>query len=55
MPKINEVAKKIEVMRARMHNLIEQKENLIDPEIVKVSKMIDSLLNEYNILANKEN
>lgn len=46
--------KKIEEIRALMNKLIEEKDELIDPEIVEVSQQLDRLLNEYNDILKKE-
>lgn len=32
-----------------MEKLIEQKDNLLDPEVIKISQELDGLLNEYNM------
>jgi len=37
-----------------MDNLIDAKEELLDPEIIAVSRLIDTLLNEYEKLINKK-
>ena len=43
----SELLKKIQDLREYMNKLIDEKDSLLDPEIIKVSKMIDTLLNEY--------
>ncbi len=47
MSELKELIDKIQDLRKYLHLLLEEKENLLDPEIVSVSKMIDTLLNEY--------
>jgi len=45
-------------IRERLHELINKKNNLKDPEIINMSKKIDLLLNEYEkviIERNKSN
>lgn len=41
---------KIEEIRNYVHDLIDEKGSLIDPEVVIVSQMLDHELNEYNRL-----
>ncbi|MBC2581305.1 aspartyl-phosphate phosphatase Spo0E family protein [Clostridium sp. DJ247] len=41
---------KIDEMREIMCKLIQEKSDLIDPEIVAVSQELDSVLNKYNKL-----
>ncbi|OBR90277.1 MULTISPECIES: aspartyl-phosphate phosphatase Spo0E family protein [Clostridium] len=48
MSEIEEILQKITELRKELENLIEQKKNLIDPEVVVASQMLDSILNEYN-------
>lgn len=45
--KLNELAKQIEDLRSLLHFLSKNKE-LIDPELLAVSQMLDVVLNEYN-------
>lgn len=40
---------RIRYLRNNMHNLIEQKDNLLDPEIIRISQQLDILLNKYNL------
>ncbi|AZV57715.1 aspartyl-phosphate phosphatase Spo0E family protein [Clostridium sp. AWRP] len=48
MSEIEEILQKITELRKKLENLIEQKKNLLDPEVVVASQMLDSILNEYN-------
>lgn len=45
--------KKIEKIRDYMHDLINEKGSLTDPDVILASQMLDSNLNEYNKLSNK--
>lgn len=47
MPELKELIDKIQGLRNYMHELMVTKGDLIDPEIIAVSKEIDILLNEY--------
>ncbi|QXM07186.1 aspartyl-phosphate phosphatase Spo0E family protein [Crassaminicella indica] len=48
------IEEKIIYLRKDMQNLIERKDNLLDPEIIRISQELDVLLNQYNIyLINK--
>ena len=50
LSELDELVNRIQNLRSYMHYLIEQKENLLDMEIVGVSKMLDKLLLEYEKL-----
>lgn len=50
MNKIEELIQKIDETRKRMNDLIQEKENLVDPEVITVSQKLDSVLNDYNNL-----
>lgn len=45
-----QLTEKIEKMRDYMHDLINRKDSLTDPELVLASQMLDFSLNEYNNL-----
>ncbi|OAA92072.1 aspartyl-phosphate phosphatase Spo0E family protein [Clostridium ljungdahlii] len=54
MDEIEGIFQKIAELRKELENLIEQKKNLLDPEVIVASQMLDSILNEYNkIIKNK--
>ncbi|ADK15895.1 MULTISPECIES: aspartyl-phosphate phosphatase Spo0E family protein [Clostridium] len=54
MSEIERILQKITELRKELENLIEQKKNLLDPEVIVASQMLDSILNEYNkIIKNK--
>ena len=42
------IAQDIEALRERLMSLIKLKDNLLDPDVVKASKQLDHVLNEYN-------
>jgi hypothetical protein len=46
MPKFEEIAKQIEVLRAKLLEIKDGKD-LTDPEVVTASQMLDAVLNEY--------
>ncbi len=48
-----ELAGKIEELRKIMHNLTENSDNLLDPEVVAASQMLDIVLTEYEKTVNK--
>jgi ElaB/YqjD/DUF883 family membrane-anchored ribosome-binding protein len=47
MSKYDSLIKEIQILRERLHELINKKSNLKDSEIIDVSKKMDALLNEY--------
>lgn len=50
MDKIEELIIKIDEMRKTMCDLIQEKANLVDPEVVQASQNLDSVLNKYHEL-----
>lgn len=50
MAEIEQLLKMIREIREHLHNLIENKKNILDPEILAVSRLLDVLLNEYEKL-----
>ncbi|MCD2346189.1 aspartyl-phosphate phosphatase Spo0E family protein [Clostridium guangxiense] len=48
MSKIHDVEVEIQNLREKLTELIMQKENLLDPQVIAASKMLDSILNEYS-------
>lgn len=48
MKSLEKITERIERLRERLTDLIQLKEDLIDPEVVRVSKLLDKELNEYN-------
>lgn len=48
MKGVDKIKENIERLRERLMGLIQSKESLVDPEIVKASKLLDNALNEYN-------
>lgn len=53
MQNIENINKKICKMRQALQDLINEKSNLLDPEIIFASQELDEALNEYNKLLNK--
>ena len=53
MTQLKEITQKIEELRALMHQLMNEKESLTDPELVVFSQKLDNLLNEYDKLIEK--
>lgn len=54
MEQIEKVLEKIEKLRALMYQLMNEKVELTDTELVDLSQKLDKLLNEYNELIIKE-
>jgi len=51
---LENLLERIDKTRNYMNDMIREKLNLLDPEIVAVSQVLDSILNEYNkIVCNK--
>lgn len=52
MGKKEELLRDIELLRGKLMNLIENKDRLVDSEIIYTSKLLDNVLNEYNNFIN---
>lgn len=52
MEEVKEVLKAIEELRAKLNNLYENK-GTIDSGVIRLSEMLDSMLNEYERLIKK--
>lgn len=50
MRKIQETISEIEELRKKLHRLINEKRNLTDEEVVKISQNLDEVINQYNEL-----
>ncbi|MDF2839563.1 MAG: Spo0E like sporulation regulatory protein [Clostridia bacterium] len=50
MQDITKKIRQIEMLRQQLHSLISEKDSLLDKDIVEASKILDSMLNEYNEL-----
>lgn len=48
MNEIQDIIKKIEKARKEMNDLISEKGDLLDQEVIIASQKLDSVLNEYN-------
>lgn len=55
MPEIEKLLQNIEILRKQLEDMIDKKQgNLIDEEVISMSKILDAALNQYNkILAEK--
>ena len=51
---IEEILTQIEALRKRLNTLIQEKDTLLDPEIVVASQKLDSALNEYGKIAKRK-
>ncbi|HHY05189.1 MAG TPA: aspartyl-phosphate phosphatase Spo0E family protein [Thermoanaerobacterales bacterium] len=49
------ITEKIEEVRNKMNDLIKEKGDLLDPEVIIASQMLDAVLNEYNYILKKRN
>jgi stage 0 sporulation regulatory protein len=49
------ITEKIEEVRKKMNDLIKEKGDLLDPEVIIASQMLDAVLNEYNYILKKRN
>lgn len=50
MHELKDLIKKIQDLREHLDKLVVQKGNLLDPEIIAASRLVDKLLNEYEKL-----
>ncbi len=48
MADINIIMDEIEVLRERLSSLIESRGELLDPEVLMASVLLDNALNDYN-------
>lgn len=53
MSKLDEISKQVEELRKSLHDLIDQKGSLTDPEVVAVSQILDAVLNKYSEIIKK--
>lgn len=53
MEQLKGITQKIEKLRDLMHQLMNEKESLTDPQLVVLSQKLDDLLNEYDKLINR--
>lgn len=53
MSEIKEIKEQIEKLRINLHKLIDEKNDLLDPDVVAASQMLDVVLNKYNEIINK--
>lgn len=48
MSKVEELLLKIDETRKLMTDLMEEKENLLDPDVIEASQKLDKVLNDYH-------
>lgn len=53
MSELKELVKKIEDMRNYLNDLLIEKGNLLDEEVILVSQALDKILNDYNEIISK--
>jgi Spo0E like sporulation regulatory protein. len=53
MKEMENINNKINMMRKLLQDLINEKSNLLDPDVILVSQELDEILNEYNKLISK--
>ena len=51
--RLEKLIEQIETMRKELHDLIDEKGTLVSEEVITASKMLDAMLNEYNMLLKK--
>lgn len=57
MPELDRVERikcKINELRKKLIQLINEKQNLLDPDVVSTSQQLDDVLNEYNKMMNED-
>ena len=61
LDKLNSLEQDISFLRQKMHEVIESKNNLLNPDVIEISQMLDEVLTkhyetikEYNSSKNKE-
>lgn len=55
MKELKDLIQKIQDLREHLDKLVVQKRDLLDPEIIAASRLVDKLLNEYQkMVAEKE-
>lgn len=55
MDRVEQLLKKIDETRTYMNDLIREKSDLLDPEVIIASQMLDSILDEYYKIIQREN
>jgi uncharacterized protein involved in tolerance to divalent cations len=53
MENLEEIKKTICEMQQELHTIIDEKHNLLHPEVIAASQKLDVALNEYNNIINK--
>ncbi|WPC40496.1 aspartyl-phosphate phosphatase Spo0E family protein [Clostridium sp. JS66] len=55
MDRVEQLLKKVEETRTYMNDLIREKSDLLDSEVIIASQMLDSILDEYYKILQQEN
>lgn len=55
MAELNKLICKIENLRKKLNDLILEKQDLLDPDVIDASKKLDEALNEYAKMKKKQN
>ncbi|AKA69711.1 MULTISPECIES: aspartyl-phosphate phosphatase Spo0E family protein [Clostridium] len=55
MDRVEQLLKKIEETRSYMNDLIRERSDLLDSEVIIASQMLDSILDEYYKILQQEN
>lgn len=53
MSKLEELIAKIDETRTLMTDLLEEKKDPLDPEVIEVSQLLDTVLNDYHEMLGK--
>ena len=51
---IKELLERIKELREKMNKIVEDKSNLLDKDVMDISKMMDKLLNQYEGIGDDE-
>lgn len=51
---LKKIEQKIKYLKEDIHKMIEEKNNLLDPEVIRVSQELDIVLNQYNTYLNRK-
>ena len=53
MPELKDIMEEIEKLRKHMDDTLREKGNVLDKEVIAASQMLDSVLNQYHEILNK--
>jgi len=54
LDRVERIKCKINELRKKLIQLINEKQNLLDPDVVSTSQQLDDVLNEYNKMMNED-